>query len=79
MQRFAPEMLWQFQRNSEEPPTAPSKKRLDNVRYNDYIARVAKGIQAEIQQTKPFNTLEDEALCPCSVRRTSYWAALATC
>jgi DNA-binding MarR family transcriptional regulator len=34
---------------------------LDNDRYNDYIDYVAKGIQAEIQQSKPFNNLEDEA------------------
>ena len=34
---------------------------LDNIRYNDCIELVAKGIQAEIQQTKPFNSLEDEA------------------
>ncbi len=35
---------------------------IDNNRYNDYIANVGKGIQSEIQQTKPFNRLEDEAL-----------------
>jgi DNA-binding MarR family transcriptional regulator len=34
---------------------------LDSIRYNDYIQRVAKSIQAEIQQSKPFNSLEDEA------------------
>lgn len=34
---------------------------LDNTRYNDYIEGVAKGIQSEIQQTKPFDSLEDEA------------------
>ncbi len=34
---------------------------LDNIRYNDYIEIVAKSIQAEIQQSKPFNSLEDEA------------------
>jgi DNA-binding MarR family transcriptional regulator len=31
-------------------------------RYNDYIGSVAKSIQSEIQQTKPFSTLEEEAL-----------------
>lgn len=35
---------------------------LDNNRYNDYIHDVAKGVQSEIRQTKPFNNLEDEAL-----------------
>src|ERR1700690_2513962 len=35
---------------------------LDSIRYNDYIGVVAKGIQAEIGQTKPFDNLEDEAL-----------------
>jgi DNA-binding MarR family transcriptional regulator len=34
---------------------------LDSIRYNEYISPVAKGIQAEIQQSKPFNSLEDEA------------------
>jgi DNA-binding MarR family transcriptional regulator len=34
----------------------------DNIRYNEYIQIVAKSIQAEIQQTKPFNSLEEEAL-----------------
>jgi len=34
---------------------------LDSNRYNDYLESVAKGIQAEIQQSKPFNNLEDEA------------------
>lgn len=34
---------------------------LDNIRYNDYIKKVAKDLQAEIHQSKPFNTLEDEA------------------
>ena len=35
---------------------------LDSIRYNEYIGLVAKGIQAEIQQTKPFSSLEDEAV-----------------
>ena len=42
---------------------------LDNIRYNEYIQFVAKGIQAEIQQTKPFNNLEEEALV--SLQRTA--------
>jgi DNA-binding MarR family transcriptional regulator len=35
---------------------------LDSIRYNDYIHAVGRSIQSEIQQTKPFNSLEDEAL-----------------
>ena len=42
---------------------------LDNIRYNEYIQFVAKGIQAEIQQTKPFSNLEEEALV--SLQRTA--------
>jgi DNA-binding MarR family transcriptional regulator len=34
---------------------------LDNNRDNDYIRIVSKSIQAEIQQTKPFSSLEEEA------------------
>ncbi len=34
----------------------------DGSRYNEYIPLVAKSIQAEIRQTKPFSKLEDEAL-----------------
>ena len=34
---------------------------LDYIRYNDYIEQVAKGIQSEIRQTKPFDSLEEEA------------------
>jgi DNA-binding MarR family transcriptional regulator len=33
-----------------------------NIRYNEYIGSVAKSIQSEIQQTKPFSILEEEAL-----------------
>jgi DNA-binding MarR family transcriptional regulator len=36
--------------------------KLDISRYNEYSADVAKGIQAEIQQTKPFPGVEDEAV-----------------
>ena len=42
---------------------------LDNIRYNEYVQFVAKGIQAEIQQTKPFSNLEEEALV--SLQRTA--------
>jgi DNA-binding MarR family transcriptional regulator len=41
----------------------------DNYRYHDYLGEVAKSIQSEIQQTKPFNTLEEEALV--SLQRTA--------
>jgi DNA-binding MarR family transcriptional regulator len=33
----------------------------DNIRYNEYIENMARGIQAEIKQTKPFSSLEEEA------------------
>jgi DNA-binding MarR family transcriptional regulator len=35
---------------------------LDNSRYNEYVGLVAKSIQAEIQQAKPFRSAEEEAL-----------------
>jgi DNA-binding MarR family transcriptional regulator len=35
---------------------------LDGSRYNEYIQSVGKSIQAEIQQTKPFSSLEDKAV-----------------
>jgi DNA-binding MarR family transcriptional regulator len=41
----------------------------DNIRYNEYPKEVAKSIQSEIQQTKPFSTLEEEALV--SLQRTA--------
>ncbi len=44
------------------PSSVPGPAALDTIRYNDYIGTVAKSIQAEIQQTKPFTSLEDEAL-----------------
>ena len=34
----------------------------DSIRYNEYIQAMGKSIQAEIRQTKPFTSLEDEAL-----------------
>jgi len=34
---------------------------LDNNRYNEYILNVVKSIQAELQQSKPFATPEEEA------------------
>ena len=43
-------------------PRRPWYIALDSIRYNEYIRGVGKGIQAEIQQTKPFTSLEDEAL-----------------
>ena len=42
-------------------PSASRNIALDIIRYNEYIRGVGKGIQAEIQQTKPFTSLEDEA------------------
>jgi DNA-binding MarR family transcriptional regulator len=51
---------------SSADPTAigwgAEKTVLDVSRYNEYIGFVGKGIQSEIQQTKPFDNLEDEAL-----------------
>ncbi len=43
-------------------PTGRRDAPLDKYRYNDYIRRMGKSIQAEIQQTKPFASVEDEAL-----------------
>jgi DNA-binding MarR family transcriptional regulator len=45
------------------------ESRIDKYRYNDYICGLGKSIQSEIQQTKPFNTLEEEALV--SLQRTA--------
>ena len=42
---------------------------LDNNRYHEYIQIVIKSIQAEIQQTKPFSSLEEEAAV--SLQRTA--------
>jgi DNA-binding MarR family transcriptional regulator len=55
----------------QEKPQRPQRNRsgLDNVRYNEYIGKVAKNIQTEIQQTKPFSILEEEALV--SLQRTA--------
>ena len=55
------------QKRSENPQDANTA--LDSIRYNEYINVMAKGIQAEILQTKPFSTLEDEALV--SLQRTA--------
>jgi len=33
---------------------------LDNIRYNEYIGRVAKQLQAELKQKAPFTSLEEE-------------------
>jgi len=37
-------------------------RRVETSRYNEYNQLMGKGIQSEIQQTKPFASLEDEAL-----------------
>ena len=50
------------QDGSETRPSIQGFGRIDISRYNEYIADVAKGIQAEIQQTKPFPGVEDEAV-----------------
>lgn len=42
---------------------------LDRSRYHDYLKQVGKSLQAEIQQTKPFTSLEDEAAV--SLHRTA--------
>jgi MarR family transcriptional regulator, organic hydroperoxide resistance regulator len=42
---------------------------LDSSRDNDYTRFVGKNLQAEIQQTKPFSSLEDEAAV--SLHRTA--------
>src|SRR5271155_1912439 len=42
-------------------PPAFKAARFDNSRYNEYVKSVGKSIQSEIQQTKPFNSLEAEA------------------
>jgi len=44
-------------------------RRLTVVVITNILRTMAKGIQAEIQQTKPFSTLEDEALV--SLQRTA--------
>jgi DNA-binding MarR family transcriptional regulator len=49
--------------------TASNGIQLDRSRYHDYIEKVGKSIQAEIQQTKPFTSLEDEAAV--SLHRTA--------
>jgi DNA-binding MarR family transcriptional regulator len=51
--------------NPPTPHPGPNPKKhvqLDVIRYNEYIKDVAKSTQAEIQQTKPFDSLEEEAL-----------------
>ena len=49
--------------------TARQNSQLDSSRYNEYIYLMAKGIQAELQQSQPFRTLEDEAMV--SLQRTA--------
>src|SRR6185312_4323299 len=50
-----------MRRRTGRMPSASRNIALDIIRYNEYIRGVGKGIQAEIQQTKPFTSLEDEA------------------
>jgi DNA-binding MarR family transcriptional regulator len=49
--------------------TARQNSQFDSSRYNEYIYLMAKGIQAELQQSQPFRTLEDEAMV--SLQRTA--------
>lgn len=42
-------------------PPVQGNNPLDKSRYNEYIRNVARGIQAEIKQVKPFGSLEEEA------------------
>ena len=44
------------------PPSLPRPgATFDRSRYNEYVQVVPKNLQSEIQQSKPFNSLEDEA------------------
>ena len=56
--RHATQLSCGSPRNAANPKVGA----LDGSRYNEYIEIVAKGIQAEIGQSKPFDNLEDEAL-----------------
>ncbi len=58
-----------LRRRSQALQQAARGRNFDNIRYNEYIESVAKSIQSEIQQTKPFSTLEEEALV--SLQRTA--------
>jgi DNA-binding MarR family transcriptional regulator len=42
---------------------------VDGSRYNDYIGRMSRTIQAELEQRHPFSTLEEEAMV--SLQRTA--------
>jgi len=53
----------------DPPPITATITQLDRSRYHDYIGDVAKSLQAEIKQTKPFTSLEDEAAI--SLHRTA--------
>jgi len=46
-----------------------TERKFDNSRDNEYVEHVGRSIQAEIQQEKPFDSLEDEALV--SLQRTA--------
>src|SRR5258708_32381563 len=38
-----------------------NQRPVDNCRYHDYCLSMAKGIQAELKQTKPFSSVAEEA------------------
>ena len=57
---------------TENLPTSSKREylyRVDTIRYNKYYLFMARGIQAEIKQAKPFSSLEEEALI--SLQRTA--------
>ena len=57
---------------TENLPTSSKREylyRVDTIRYNKYYLLMARGIQAEIKQAKPFSSLEEEALI--SLQRTA--------
>jgi DNA-binding MarR family transcriptional regulator len=58
-----------FPRAKSETPWGGEKVPLDNSRYNEHIWGVAKGVQADIKQTKPFTSVEEEAFL--AVQRTA--------
>ena len=49
-------------RKDRQEKCAKNAQPFYNIRYNEYIWSVAKSIQSDIQQTKPFSFLEEEAL-----------------
>ena len=57
---------------TENLPTSSKREylyRVDTIRYNKCYLLMARGIQAEIKQAKPFSSLEEEALI--SLQRTA--------